>query len=59
MIYAVLIWNIFLLSGTAYLVSTGWSAWWFLLAVSLLATVTSKSEEKQNEKASTIHIVSK
>ena len=34
-----LVYNLILLAGTAYLVGwRGWSAWWFALAVCLLAT---------------------
>lgn len=34
----VILWNAFLLVGCAYLVHHGWSAWWFALAIFLLAS---------------------
>lgn len=38
MIVLAMIYNLVLLGGTAYLVTTqNWSAWWFLLTVLLLA----------------------
>lgn len=40
---AVLIYNLIIIGGTAYLVALhGWSGWWFLLAMLMLANVTSK-----------------
>ena len=32
-----LVWNVFVLGGTVYLVGwQGWSAWWIVLAIALL-----------------------
>lgn len=39
------IYNLAILAGTAYLVTKhGWSGWWFVLAVMLMAKVTPISE---------------
>ena len=44
----VAVYNLTILTGTVYLVGwQGWSAWWFLLAVILLA---SHNDEKTNER---------
>ena len=41
-----IIWGIFVLGGTAYLVGWhGWSPWWFALAVILLFKPVADSEE--------------
>lgn len=38
MIVLAMIYNLIILAGTAYLVGwQGWSPWWFLLSVSILA----------------------
>jgi hypothetical protein len=34
---SILIWNIFILSGTVYLIEfRGWNAWWIVLAILML-----------------------
>lgn len=43
---AVLIYNLIIIAGTAFLVAVyGWSAWWFLLAVLLLMSTKDKDEQ--------------
>jgi hypothetical protein len=43
---AVLIYNLIIISGTAYLVALhGWSGWWFLLAILMLMGVKNKDEQ--------------
>jgi hypothetical protein len=43
---AVLIYNLIIVSGTAYLVAIhGWSAWWFVLTILLLMGVKDKDEQ--------------
>lgn len=54
MIYlSIVIWNIFIFAGTAYLVAErGWSAWWFVLTVALMMYTKTPEENKcaQSEK---------
>lgn len=44
---AVLLYNITILGGTAYLVQVyNWNPWWFLLSIGVLATKIFKEDEK-------------
>ena len=48
-----LIWNIFIIAGTAYMVEWHtWSPWWILLAVCLIRYDISKTNDKDDDDSS-------
>lgn len=44
-VFLVAAYNLVVLVGCAWLVWNGWSAWWFLLAIGIMASVESSNEK--------------
>lgn len=50
-LFGVLLYNLILIAGTAYLVAVmNWSAWWFVLTVCLLVNYSSTKASEEVEK---------